>query len=197
MANILTFVSLVIIFFIFSEANATAPRRALSSADTITAFLNPQNAVRAKLRLPPLQWSNKLVTFAKWYANQRRGDCALIHSTSDYGENLFWGQGNRWKISDAIAAWAAEQTYYNYGANTCSPGADCTHYTQMVWRTTTRVGKLLDGKEENNKLSAVHDGLIISERDGVVILGVRPPASRSAAGSERMLDSVPSPGVGH
>lgn len=140
MAKFLIFVSLVTVFFLFSEANATAPRRALSSADTIAAFLVPQNTVRAKLGLPPLQWSNNLVKFAKSYANQRRGDCALIHSTSNYGENLFWGKGNQWTISDAIAAWAAEQAYYTYSTNTCSPGADCTHYTQMVWRTTQRVG---------------------------------------------------------
>lgn len=74
------------------------------------------------------------------YANQRRGDCALIHSTADFGENLFWGGGKRWKPANAVAAWAAEGAHYDYSTNSCSAGDDCLHYTQLVWRTTVKVG---------------------------------------------------------
>ncbi|MQL92148.1 hypothetical protein Taro_024765 [Colocasia esculenta] len=114
--------------------------RALAATDTVAEFLNPHNAVRARHNVPPLQWSAALTQVARGYANQRRGDCALVHSTNDYGENLFWGEGRLWKPADAVAAWAAEEASYNYRTNTCKAGADCTHYTQMVWKRTKQVG---------------------------------------------------------
>ncbi|KAI6681141.1 hypothetical protein NL676_035022 [Syzygium grande] len=87
-----------------------------------------------------LQWSEALASHASWWAHQRRGDCALVHSSNDYGENLFWGGGHAWRPRDAVAAWAAEGPYYDYGTNTCAPNRDCTHYTQVVWRQSLRVG---------------------------------------------------------
>ncbi|XP_030441730.1 pathogenesis-related protein PRB1-3-like [Syzygium oleosum] len=138
---VLTFSSVLVL----SGADATlttAPRRTtrVSSALAITQYISSHNAVRAKHNLPALQWNTSLANFAKWYANQRRGDCALIHSTSDYGENIFWGQGKRWTPKDAVAAWAAVEAYFNYNSNTCMAGKDCSHYTQLVWRTTQKVG---------------------------------------------------------
>ncbi|XP_010062791.1 pathogenesis-related protein PRB1-3 [Eucalyptus grandis] len=120
----------------------TAPRRAMrvSSALAIAQYMSSHNAVRAKHNLPPLSWSTSLTNYARWYASQRRGDCALIHSTSNYGENIFWGQGKHWMPKDAVAAWAAEEAYFDYNSNTCMAGKDCTHYTQLVWRTTQKVG---------------------------------------------------------
>ncbi|CAL9768391.1 unnamed protein product, partial [Musa acuminata subsp. burmannicoides] len=32
---------------------------------------------------------------ALWYANQRKRDCALVHSTLSYGENILWGGRGR------------------------------------------------------------------------------------------------------
>ncbi|XXG64433.1 hypothetical protein AAC387_Pa05g2389 [Persea americana] len=57
-----------------------------------------------------------------------------------YGENIFIGQGRRWSAKDAVAAWVAEKQFYDYSSpsNACS-GHDCTHYTQIVWRTTEQV----------------------------------------------------------
>lgn len=74
------------------------------------------------------------------YANRRRGDCALVHSSGVFGENLFWGSGGRWKPANAVAAWAAEEANYDYKTNSCTGGADCWHYTQVVWKRTVKVG---------------------------------------------------------
>ncbi|CAL1353328.1 unnamed protein product [Linum trigynum] len=103
-------------------------------------MLAAHNAVRARHRLPRLTWSTKLANYAKWYANQRRKDCRLVHSTGDYGENIFWGQGKRWKGTDAVKDWAAQEVYYDYGRDACMANRDCLHYTQLVWRSTRRVG---------------------------------------------------------
>ena len=66
------------------------------------------------------------------------------------GENLFWASPLRWSdgrvevqaITPAEVAhdWASERSDYDYASNTCRTGAQCGHYTQMVWRTTTQVG---------------------------------------------------------
>ncbi|KAJ8494044.1 hypothetical protein OPV22_015765 [Ensete ventricosum] len=104
------------------------------------AFLVPHNELRRRTGVPPLQWSTQLADVALQYANQRKRDCALVHSTLTYGENIFWGQGKSWTIGAVVAAWAAEQRSYDYRTNTCSRNADCSHYTQMVWKTTQRVG---------------------------------------------------------
>ena len=40
--------------------------------------------------------------------------------------------------TEVVEAWASEEQYYNYAANSCS--GVCGHYTQVVWKTTTEVG---------------------------------------------------------
>ncbi|KAM6575223.1 hypothetical protein CsatA_023550 [Cannabis sativa] len=107
---------------------------------TIDQFLTPHNILRSKLGLPPLRWSKRLANYAYWWANQRRGDCSLVHSGGDYGENLFWGSGKNWSPGDAVADWGDERRYYDYHSNSCIDNQECLHYTQMVWRHTTMVG---------------------------------------------------------
>ncbi|KAL2942994.1 Pathogenesis-related protein 1C [Bienertia sinuspersici] len=107
----------------------------------VNEYLIAHNKVRAKLGLPPFEWSEELADYARWWAQQRQGDCAMIHSHSDHGENLFWGgAGKEWGAEDAVAFWAGEDKFYNYDTNTCAPGQQCTHYTQIAWKTTKRVG---------------------------------------------------------
>lgn len=102
-------------------------------------FLAPQNAARASLGLPPLAWDERVASYARWYAQSRRGDCALVHSSGPYGENLFWGSGTGWAPAQAVAAWVSERPRYDYWSNSCSGGM-CGHYTQIMWRSTRRVG---------------------------------------------------------
>lgn len=131
-------------FFSLSAAVLEVSSRRLltgtPSDEIIKQYLISHNLERTKLGLPPLTWSKKLANFASWWAHQRQGDCALIHSNSNYGENLFWGSGKDWRPGDAVAAWAAEKSYYNHNTNTCSKNKDCLHYTQMVWRQSLKIG---------------------------------------------------------
>ncbi|XP_061349906.1 pathogenesis-related protein PR-1-like [Gastrolobium bilobum] len=103
-------------------------------------FVIPQNAARSKVRVPPLVWSAKLESYAQWYANIRRNDCALEHSNGPYGENIFWGGGAGWTPAQAVNAWVEEVQWYNYDLNSCAEGQMCGHYTQIVWNTTMNVG---------------------------------------------------------
>ncbi|CAH2077364.1 unnamed protein product [Thlaspi arvense] len=103
-------------------------------------FLRPHNTLRAKLRLPPLKWSNNLARYATRWARTRRGDCKLIHSGGPYGENLFWGSGKGWTPRDAVVAWGSERKYYDRRTYRCKANGDCLHYTQLVWKKSLRIG---------------------------------------------------------
>ncbi|XVE94081.1 hypothetical protein REPUB_Repub01dG0250000 [Reevesia pubescens] len=102
-------------------------------------FLDAQNEARAEMKVNPMIWDDKLAAYAQNYANQRIGDCDLVHSDGPYGENIAWGSGDL-SITDAVKMWIDEKAYYNYNSNTCAAGQVCGHYTQVVWRNTVGVG---------------------------------------------------------
>ncbi|XP_072973665.1 pathogenesis-related protein PR-1-like [Typha angustifolia] len=131
--------SLILLLTILSLTHTTT-LCATSPSVVISQFVSAHNAARQQVGVPPLTWDTKLAWYAKAYAAQRRGDCQLDHSPGyAYGENIFWGQGRRWSAADAVAAWVAEKQWYHYDTNSCS-GEECSHYTQIVWRTTKRLG---------------------------------------------------------
>ncbi|GJN10355.1 hypothetical protein PR202_ga28443 [Eleusine coracana subsp. coracana] len=45
-------------------------------------YLDPHNAARAAVGVPPVTWDNTVAAWAQNYANSRRGDCKLVHSPS-------------------------------------------------------------------------------------------------------------------
>ncbi|CAA0809702.1 CAP (Cysteine-rich secretory proteins- Antigen 5-and Pathogenesis-related 1 protein) superfamily protein [Striga hermonthica] len=116
---------------------ATAAYRQRNEIQQFTAV---QNAARAALGLRPLVWDPKIARYAARYAGLRRANCALVHSNGPYGENIFWGSGDGWTPVQAAAAWVSERHGYRYRSNSCANGEECGHYTQIVWRATTRVG---------------------------------------------------------
>jgi pathogenesis-related protein 1 len=101
-------------------------------------MLAAHNAIRAKAKLPPLQWSSELAAYSKRWANTLQAKNLSIHnSSSPYGENIFvTGAGATPSI--VVGGWASESRNYDYRTNSCS--GDCGHYTQIVWRDTRRVG---------------------------------------------------------
>ncbi|KAK4753907.1 hypothetical protein SAY87_002011 [Trapa incisa] len=107
-------------------------------------FLFYHNLVRASKFELPLVWDSNLERYARWWAGQRRSDCRPEHSFPEngfkLGENIYWGSGSSWGPRDAVAAWTDEQRYYTYQTNSCEPERICGHYTQIVWRTTRRIG---------------------------------------------------------
>ncbi|GLJ27034.1 hypothetical protein SUGI_0529960 [Cryptomeria japonica] len=113
----------------------------LCSAQTVQRqYLDPHNRARSQVGVGPLVWDNTVAAYAQNYANQRKVDCALRHSGGPYGENIFWGKGREFTPADAVNAWIDEKQYYDYNSNSCAPGKQCGHYTQVVWRNTKKVG---------------------------------------------------------
>ncbi|EXB94562.1 hypothetical protein L484_022874 [Morus notabilis] len=132
------FVLLLLLFT--ATSNALTGSTSIQFLGTKTQFLGPQNAVRKALRMRPLVWDPRLEKYARWYADKRRYDCALVHSNGPYGENIFWGSGEGWTPAQAAEAWVAEQRWYRYWSNSCAGGEVCGHYTQIVWRETRKIG---------------------------------------------------------
>jgi pathogenesis-related protein 1 len=102
-------------------------------------MLAAHNKVRARVRVPPLQWSEELSAYAQqWADSLLRQDKFFHRPNSGFGENLFEIRGASARPADVVGAWASESANYNYRTNTCR--GVCGHYTQIVWRTSKRVG---------------------------------------------------------
>ncbi|KAJ1434862.1 Ves allergen [Sesbania bispinosa] len=109
--------------------------------DSPTDYLNAHNAARSEVKVPNLVWDETVAAFARNYANQRKGDCKLVHSGGGgkYGENLAMSTGDM-SGRDAVRLWVNEKADYDYNSNSCASGKQCGHYTQVVWKNTKRVG---------------------------------------------------------
>ena len=102
-------------------------------------MLAAHNALRARLRLPPLTWSDRLAAAAQDWATTLIVNNQFRHRPhSRLGENLYEIRGGEAGPLQAFDAWAAEAKAYDYRRNRCH--GVCGHYTQIVWRDTRQVG---------------------------------------------------------
>ncbi|MEO6117735.1 MAG: CAP domain-containing protein [Methylotenera sp.] len=119
------------------------------------AIITTHNKWRAEVGVTQkLSYSPALATAAQAWVDKlaRTNNCQMRHSkpSGHYGENLYWASAVTWsdgrkelqKVSSKQVAnnWASEKAHYDYASNQCTQGEMCGHYTQMVWRTTTKVG---------------------------------------------------------
>jgi pathogenesis-related protein 1 len=112
--------------------------RTMAAGDFAREMLGEHNKVRARAGLPPLQWSGELAAYSQKWANSLIADNRTAHNSgSSYGENIL-ASGLGSTPSSVVAEWASESLDYVYITNTCN--GDCGHYTQIVWRSTQKVG---------------------------------------------------------
>jgi pathogenesis-related protein 1 len=131
--------------FGMESASEAPPPADPTPAGEAQAWLDTQNAVRHAPKpappspLPDLTWSAAAAAVAQDWADR----CNYQHNPGrgNRGENIAASspQG-RWAIADAVSAWAGEVADYDYARNSCAPGKDCGHYTQIVWRSSVRAG---------------------------------------------------------
>ncbi|MCA1825634.1 MAG: CAP domain-containing protein [Myxococcales bacterium] len=109
------------------------------------AWLDAQNAVRQNARpvpsppLTPLTWSADAAAVALAWAQ----NCTYQHNQNRglRGENIAAnGPSGSWSLQGVVDAWAGEAADYDLANNSCASGKECGHYTQLVWRDTTRAG---------------------------------------------------------
>ncbi|XP_010943935.1 pathogenesis-related protein PRB1-2 [Elaeis guineensis] len=103
-------------------------------------YLGSHNAARAAVRVPRMSWNQTLASYSQRYASQHVRDCRPIPPSGPYGWNIYIGTRGRDTPSAAVASWMSEKQYYRCPSNTCAAGRTCSHYTQVVWSTSTQLG---------------------------------------------------------
>ncbi|GLT98035.1 hypothetical protein SLE2022_155630 [Rubroshorea leprosula] len=112
-----------------------------SSPNSPEAYLNMHNLHRAEVGVRPMTWDKVVATYAQNFANQLIGDCSPRSSDGPYGENFAWGSDNsHFSGTDAVKMWGGEKADYDFESNTCVAGYICSHYTQVIWGSSIRLG---------------------------------------------------------
>lgn len=120
--------------------------RASLSADQKKAF-SLHNTARLKKHKVKLIWDNKLAADALVYAKQMAKSGKFAHSSASsrkgQGENLAyqWSTGKVTNpISQGTQRWINEEKYYKNQPIPKGDFAAYGHYTQIMWKKSTRVG---------------------------------------------------------
>jgi pathogenesis-related protein 1 len=97
------------------------------------------NAVRSRVGVPPLQWSERLAASSQEWADTLLARHRFEHRpNARYGQNLFEITGGGSSSQQVVNAWASESRNYDYNSNQCR--GVCGHYTQIIWAGTQEVG---------------------------------------------------------
>jgi len=139
-------------------------------------LLAAHNQERSALKLPPMTWDPKLAAAARRWAAYLAGTHALVHSTSDPsdpdpdGENLWGGTSGFYSPEDMVGMWTRERSDFKpdrFPNNSRSGRGELGHYTQVVWRATTRIGCGVASDGED-------DFLVCRYKEAGNVLGERP-----------------------
>ncbi|THD37374.1 MAG: serine protease [Sphingomonas sp.] len=125
------------------------------------AMLDGQNEARAAAGVPPLTWDDRLAADAAVWADHIAETGRFEHSTwprggdpAGEGENLWMGSRGYFSYAQMVDTWVDEQRYFVDGAmpnlSTTGNWRDVGHYTQIIWRGTTRVGCALASGGDND-----------------------------------------------
>ncbi len=126
------------------EAPKTEP--APLPSDHVAALVAAHNAARTEVGVPALKWSPAVASYAQSWAThlQKEKACGLQHRSGStkqkpWGENLAMWTGDR-PVQAGVGMWHAEKADWDGGALSGANLAKIGHWTQMVWRSTTKVG---------------------------------------------------------
>jgi uncharacterized protein YkwD len=108
------------------------------SADQEKA-IDLHNEARKAVGNDPLSWDDSLASGAQGWADYLASVGFLQHSQGGDGESLYMGTTDS-PYSAAVNAFLAENSQYNGEAISGSNYMRFGHYTQCVWKYTTKVG---------------------------------------------------------
>ena len=112
-------------------------------------LLAAHNRERTALGVPPLQWDEHLATGARLWADHLATEELFQHSPDQagkqpIGENIWGGTPGRFSPERMVGLWIAEKDKFKEGvfpaSSTTGRVEDVSHYTQVVWRDSRRVG---------------------------------------------------------
>lgn len=106
------------------------------------------NRERAAIGVPALAWDARLAAAAASYGPALAARGRLQHSPqasrTGQGENLWMGSRGAYPPEEMVGSWADERRLFRPGTfpevSRSGHWSDVAHYTQMIWRGTTRVG---------------------------------------------------------
>jgi len=122
----------------------TGSKVSKAQASEVLAF---HNKIRKGVGVPPLVWSVELAKYAQaWADHLAASSCTPEHRPFAgewkqlYGESIFMANDSSYTAMDASKDWYSEAKDYKGGAFSRSSFLLSGHYTQMVWRATSKVG---------------------------------------------------------
>lgn len=121
-----------------TTTTSAAPAGPTISADE-KAALQAHNTGRATKGLAPLQWDVSLVKSAQACADKIASTGNFAHCQS--GENLYGQSGGTGNVLvNGVTAWLNEAPLYKGEKIPDGNFAGYGHYTQVMWKSTARVG---------------------------------------------------------
>ncbi|KAF4975479.1 hypothetical protein FZEAL_7742 [Fusarium zealandicum] len=119
---------------------ADTPSSSSSLTDDQQKALDAHNAARSDVGTDPLSWDDSLASDALEWATHLVSVGSLVHSDgSGQGENLYMGYGSS-PFTDSADAFISEKSSYNGQVISESNYMEFGHYSQAVWKSTTKVG---------------------------------------------------------
>ena len=114
----------------------------------LDVMLADHNAARAEVGVPPLELDPALNAAALDYAETLIANGRFEHSPGasrpNQGENLWAGTAGFFSFEQMVAGWVDEKQFFVNGTfpdvSTTGRWQDVGHYTQIVWRNTTKLG---------------------------------------------------------
>jgi glioma pathogenesis-related protein 2 len=104
--------------------------------------LNAHNEYRTKHGCPPLKLDEDLCKCAQDWADQLANKHAMEHRPGNkYGENIYMACDKTPDTVDGatpVKNWYNEIKFYKHGSTRLEPR--CGHFTQLVWKGTTKMG---------------------------------------------------------
>jgi hypothetical protein len=118
------------------------------------------NQARSAAGVRPVYWDASLAAAADIWAAQLARTGRWGHSPAavrpGQGENLWMGTRGAFSIEQMVGSWAGENRWFRPGVfpkvSRSGDWEQVGHYTQMVWRGTTRVGCAIRSSARNDYL---------------------------------------------
>ena len=131
-----------------THAASAQPLAGLAPGQFAYRILAVHNRERQQVGNPPLAWDPALAAAAASYAPVLARLHQLVHSPREsrpgQRENLVMAVHGSLSPEEMVGVWLAEKRYVRPGlfpaVSATGNWMDVSHYTQMVWPTTTRVG---------------------------------------------------------
>ncbi|XP_050995623.1 GLIPR1-like protein 2 [Acomys russatus] len=121
--------------------------------DFINEYVTLHNSLRGSVfpagaNLRFMTWDVALSRTARAWGKkclyQRNTHLDKVHEAhpifNGIGENMWVGPENEFTTSGAITSWHEERKSYNFQNDTCVDDDDCSHYIQLVWDSSYKVG---------------------------------------------------------